>query len=111
MVNSLDIQHYYAFDNGEVRTFYIDVSDGLYKEALDNFVCYSYVVGGAEMLMNMQPIYVADTLDTARLKQLTEKKIEYIYFDDSVLLHSDAELVLNDLYEKDSVRYTARKAE
>ena len=111
MVNSLDIQHYYAFENGEVRTCYIDVSDGLCKEALDNFVCYSYDVGCAEMLMNMQPIYVADTLDTARLKQLTEKKIEYIYFDDSVLLHSDAELVLNDLYEKDSVRYTARKAE
>ena len=110
MMNSLDVQHYYKFENGEIRTCYIDASDGLCKEALNNFVCYSYEVGCAEMLMNMHPIYVADMLETERLKQLTEKKIEYIYFDKSVLLHSDAELVLDYLYEKDSVRYTAEKA-
>lgn len=99
MINSPDIQHYYAFENGETRSCYIDVTDGLCKESLDNLVCYSYGMGCADSLMQMQPVYVDDALDVERIKQLPDKQIEYVYFDQEILLHSDPELVLYNMYQ------------
>lgn len=110
MINSPDIQHYYALENGEIRTSYIDAADGLCKESLDNLVCYSKDVGCAQMLMEMIPVYINDVFDAERIRQLPENRIEYIYFDNGVILHSDPELVINNLYQANSLSYSEQTA-
>jgi hypothetical protein len=40
-MNSRDYNHYYELDNSEIRTAYVDVKDGLSKEALSSLYLYS----------------------------------------------------------------------
>lgn len=100
---------YYEFKNGEIRTYYVDVADGLCKSAVNNMVSYSKNEGCAKVLLNMIPVYISDTLDTEAVKNLTNLGIETIYGQDSVLYYTENNLNLSDLYEKDGVQYTAEK--
>ncbi len=98
-MNSLDFQHYYELGNGQIRTAYLDVSDGLCREAVASLVCYADRQGCAELLMQMIPVYIADTLCEEKLPECS------VYCADDVVCHSDPQLLLTDLYADEMVQY------
>ncbi len=85
-MNSLDFQHYYEMENGEVRTAYLDVADGMCKASVHSLVSYSESAGCAELLMQMIPVYVADSFDADRLP------VYSVYYEDGAICHNDSEL-------------------
>ena len=105
-MSSLDVQHYYERENGEVRSAYIDPTDGLCKSAISNLVGYSRTAGCAETVLNLIPIYIADALDTEMLYELPQKKIEFLYCADAVIFYSDASVTISELYDNGQVRYS-----
>ena len=105
-MSSLDVQHYYERENGEVRSAYIDPTDGLCKSANSNLVGYSRTAGCAETVLNLIPIYIADALDTEMLYELPQKKIEFLYCADAVIFYSDASVTISELYDNGQVRYS-----
>ena len=105
MMNSYDEQYYYQLSNGDVRTSYVDIADGCCKSAVNNLVSYSADLGCAEVLMQMMPIYIADTFDAQALLSLMENGIHSIYCENGVIYYNEKSLVLTELYQKEDVQY------
>lgn len=106
-MTSLDDQHYYEMQIGEIRTMYLDTEDGLCKSATNNLVSYSESKGCADILLQMIPVYINDQWKPELLEDWEKAGLSYIYFQDGMLYSNDSELVLDELYEKDGVRYAA----
>lgn len=98
-MNSLDFQHYYELENGQIRTAYLDVADGLCRAAAASLLCYSDSQGCAELLLQMIPVYIADTFRVEKLPEYS------VYCADEVIYHDDPQLVLTDLYADEMVQY------
>ena len=111
MMSEMDLQHYYALSNGEVRTSYIDVADGFPKTAIDNLYSYSDELGCAEVLMQVIPVYVTEEFQTEAVAALAEAGIYSIYCEESVIKYNDASLVLTEILNEESVKYTTEFVE
>lgn len=109
-LNSLDIQHYYKLQSGEIRTPYLDISDALPKSAFNNLVSYSKDKGCAEILLEILPVYISDSPDKseAALNSLTEKGINSIYFKDHTLCYNEENLRISYLFNQDGVEYKSQ---
>ena len=104
-MNSKDSQHYYELQNGEIRTSYIDISDGFCKSAVNNLILYSYEESCAEVLMQMIPVYISDSFSKERVSGLRTEGIYAVYCEDRKIVYNDDSLTLADLYDKDGVQY------
>jgi len=108
-MTELDNQYYYELSNGETRTSFIDITDGLCKSSKNDLVTYSKEYGCAEILLQMLPVYITDTFHEEALTSLAQNSIYSIYCEDSVIYYNDSALMLTDLYDKENVTYTASK--
>lgn len=105
MMNNQDIQHYYQLRNGEVRTSYLDMQDGICKSSLNNLIFHSKESGCAEVLLHMIPIYIADTFQEEALSDLVDKEIYSIYCKDQMIYYNDSSITFTELYDKDQIKY------
>lgn len=108
--NSLDWQHYYEFQNGIIRTAYVDTTDGYSKSSVDNLVSYAKDSSCAEILLQVIPVFIADDFNEDSLEVLAQNKIYSIYCKDRTILYNDFDLHL-DLSNKDKVQYAAKYVE
>ncbi|MDE7202686.1 MAG: hypothetical protein K2O91_12485 [Lachnospiraceae bacterium] len=104
--NNLDGQYYYKYQDGGIRTAYIDTADGYCKSAVGSLVSYSPNSSCAEILLQVMPVYINDYFEAERLSELVRGGVYSIYCDDSKILYNESSLVLTDLYEDNEVRYT-----
>lgn len=93
-MNDLDIQHYYEFADGERRTSYVDIADGLCRSSLDNLVSYSQEKGCAEVLLSMIPAYITDEFHEEEVDALTAEEIYSVWFQDGELCANDSKIML-----------------
>ncbi len=99
------VQQYFTWDNGEVTSCHIDIADGMSKTAVSDLLGYSKTKGCAEILLELYPVYVADTLNAESLAALPAKGIDTIYADNFVIYTSDAGAKLSRFYAQDGVSY------
>lgn len=107
-IDDRDGQRFYQLKNGEIRTNYLDPADGLCKSAVQDLTCYSKTERCAELALELAPIYVAEALDTQALDRLGGRGIHSIYCRDRVIYGTDPDLTLTQLFQSDSVHYTAK---
>ena len=100
-------EYRYIFSNGEIRTPYLDVRDGFCKSAVSQLTCYSQEAGCGEILLQMIPVYIADSLQTEALTRLAQGGIYSVYCQDSKIRYNDPALILTSLYDGEDARYTA----
>lgn len=105
-LNELDQQRFYELGSGEIRTLYLDPVDGLCRSAIPNLVCYARDKGCGELLLELAPVYIAETFEVEALERLTAKGIQSIYCKSGVIYPTEPGITLTRLYEKDGVRYT-----
>ena len=86
---------FYAYQSGEIRTPYLDTGDGFCKSACSDLVCYSSELGCSEILLQMIPVYIADTLQNNTLDGLAEEGIFSIYSENSRICYNGADLNLS----------------
>ena len=106
-----DRWHYYAYADGGIISTYLDVDDGMSKSSTENLVGYSRTLGCAEMLLQMAPLYIADTLDTERISNLRQEGIYSIWFEGTSLRYNDPTLVPELLKIEEGYQYTLVPAE
>lgn len=104
-MSSLAVQQYFTWDNGSVTSCHIDIADGMSKTAASDLLGYSKTKGCAEILLQLYPIYVADTLNTDALAALPANGIETIYTSDYVIYTSDADAKLSQIYAMGDISY------
>lgn len=107
MMNAMDFQHYYETADGQVRTVYLDETDGLCKSALDSLVCYSENKGCAEVMLHIMPIYIADTFNAEELAVFHKNGIASVYCEENIIYHTDERIMLTNFYSDGEVVYDA----
>lgn len=100
-----DSYDFYVRSDGKLITPYVDV-DGLYKTSTECLVSYSKTKTCAEIALSLLPVFIADELDSTALTELEDKGISSVWFEDLVICKSDSGLVITDLYDDGSVKYT-----
>ncbi len=106
-ISGLDGQRLYQLKSGQTRSTYLDPSDGLCKSAVHDLICYSAQDNCADVALQIAPVYVAQTLDVQALDRLAERGVYSIRCRSRVLVGTDPELTLTNLYEEGGVRYEA----
>ena len=104
---------YYTFADGTVRHAYLDVTDGLCKNALENLFAYSESLGCAETLLHIAPAFIADTFDVTRLDAAERAGVHSVFFEGTTLIAYDRNVTFSRLFEDESGKYTVtyREAE
>lgn len=104
-----DLQLYHQMESGEIRTKYLDAGDALCKSAVDTLLCYSRERSCAELLLEMIPIYIADEFREDAIPALAEEGVASIYCQGSVVRYTDPEIILDNFFDQDGVRYSAEQ--
>ena len=94
--------------DGEIRTKYLSLEDGLDRSALSEFVVYSDSLDCSDVLLSTKDYYIADDFDTDSVTALAKNNINSIFIQDSVVYYTEKELEIKDLYESDNVTFTAQ---
>lgn len=105
-ISTWDTYHYYQLSNGDTRFPYLDIADGLCKSAVSGMVSYSDSRGCAETLLNMIPVYVADSMDQTAMNAMTAKGIYSVYVQDAVIWYNDRDLTVEEIYSNYSLSLT-----
>ncbi len=105
-----DSLRFYRYASGETRTPYVSLADSLCHSALSSLTAYSQSAGCGELLLDLLPVYVADSFDEAPLLALSREGIQSVWCDGGVLYYTDPALELRDLYESEGLHYTAELA-
>ncbi len=103
MITERDILYYFAYEDGETRSSYLSMEDGLCRSSISSLVCYNRDMGCAEILMQMSPLYIADEFSDESVLELQQVGIYSIYCEDFTICYNDPDLELYDLYDKDGV--------
>lgn len=106
-IYSQDVQHYYQLKNGELRTPYLDPRDCIPKNSLENLVAYSKDKSCSEIILDIMDIFISDSFDANKLKELSRKGVYSVYSSDYSLLYNEDALKITDLYDRDGVTYKA----
>ncbi len=89
-----DAQRFYAYENGQIRSAYVDPADGLCRTAWDDLAVCGPEESCAGLLLALSPLYVAERPDTGALTALAERGICSIRCEDGKVLCTDPDLTL-----------------
>lgn len=109
-VSEADEVRFYRLRTGELRTPYVDLTDGLTRTAAHELTCYAQDKTCGELLLSALPVYIADDLDVEALSALASQGIATLRCEDAVLYPSDADIVVTELFADDTVRFTVSQA-
>jgi hypothetical protein len=102
-VNAMDEARFYRLRTGEIRTPYVDIADGVARNAVSGLTGYSADKGCGEILLEMMPVYIADTLQEDALEALVRDGIDFLYCEDEVIHASEDGAVFSHIDEGYSV--------
>ncbi|MCD7771126.1 MAG: hypothetical protein LUH23_03435 [Oscillospiraceae bacterium] len=94
-IDTLDSQHYYTYETGEIRNPYIDPTDGLCKAATEDLVLYSEDATCVDLMLRLIDVYIADELDESKLESLTSDGIYAIYYNGFTIMHTEDDVMLD----------------
>ena len=89
---------YYAYEDGRIASVLIDPADGKEKSVTSAMTCYASTASCSDILLNMAPLYLAETLDTQQVSALKEKGIFTLLSDGKAIYTNDTSLQIQ-LYE------------
>lgn len=102
-----DGNRWFVYEDGSVTTSYVSPLDGMDQCASAQLVSYSYGSGCAQLLLEIAPVFIADSFDTQALQALVEEGVQSIWCSDAVICHTDAQLILKDLLQDENYSYSS----
>lgn len=106
-----DRWHYYSYESGEITTVFLDPADGVSKSATDSLMAYSASQGCSEILLQIAPLFTADTLDTDALIRLAGDRVYSLWTEGSTIFHTQENPVLTLLPQSGGEGYSLTFAE
>lgn len=101
------ISYYYMWKNGEISNPFVDINDGLCKTAINDLIVYSYDSSCSEILLKTIPVYIAESMDYAKLQELMAERYYSVYCKDYRIYYNDSDIEITDVYEnEETVKYT-----
>lgn len=103
-ISSVNDSHYYEYKDGTRRTEFIDLNDGIDKAVVSNMVALSNDYSCLELLLEILPVYINESIDTSLISDLKTKNINMIYIDGREV-HYNFNTTIDNLYSTDSISY------
>lgn len=88
----------YVWDDGTVRHPYVDPADGLCRSAVPALALYASDETCVQLMQKGRGLFIADRLDRTALAALAEEGVGSLAVDGLMVLHSDPELELQEIY-------------
>lgn len=101
---SLDQYIMYRYEDGTVRTQFIDRTDGLDRTSEDQLIGYLYGGTCTDVLMKMLGSYVGQEPDH---ETLTKNGMQIVYVEGNVIRHSEKELGIGNLFDDGKVKFSS----
>lgn len=98
-VNAMDSQRIYVTSDGERKTMYLALEDGLPCAGVDSLTVYSDTLGCAETMLSSLPVFQQEKISDADLAGLTECGARIVLAGDRRLLVTDVKDMLNNIYD------------
>ena len=105
-VNQVDASCYYAYSNGEFANRYIDPANGHYKASVANIFSYSKSGSCAEIAMELAKVFIAETLDEAKIAQMKEDGMYSVWTRGGMVHYNEQGAQISNLYTSDNMTYT-----
>lgn len=84
-----DQWHYYAYESGQITTVFLDPADGVSKSSIDGLTAYSGRYGCAEILLQVAPVFIADSFNAELLEVLAHDDIQSVRCHDRGVVCTD----------------------
>lgn len=105
-----DSSRYCTTEDGKILSSHISPADGTNRRALTDLVGYSRTAGCAEILLQLLPVYIANSFDAQPLQTLADSKIYSIWCEGTEIRYTEAELKLHHLLDTPEQSYTSSLA-
>ncbi len=105
-ISAMDSQRIYVTADGERKTLYLSLEDGLPCAAADSLTVYSDTLGCAETMLLSMPVFQQEKISVDDLTYLTDCGGLAVLAGDRKLFVTDSKVVLNSLYDGYEVEYT-----
>lgn len=99
---------YYTYEDGTVRTHFIDVTSGENVSAIGTYTAYSSSKTCAEIVLDILPLYLAPALDSGKVADLKGNGIYSLYCKDGKIVSNDASLTINPIEREDGTYQVQR---
>ena len=101
-----DRWHYYAYEDGNVTSVYLDTHTGMPVSSTDNLFTYSESKSCGELLLEMAPIIFSAEFDENQLWMLEQKGIHAVWAEGYTLKHTQSDASVDLLTESGGEAYT-----
>lgn len=105
---SQDSLRTYTYEDGTVRTAYIDPASGFCRAAVNDLAAYSAEKSCAEIALALGELYLSRKLDVPAILSLREDGVESLFCKDRVIWHSQPDVQLDELFSGADVQYSER---
>ena len=78
-------EDYYIYENGDIRSMFIDPADGLDRTAAPEIAFCSFDSGCAALALEAAPLYISESLDPDALETLAGEGVTVYYTDNGAL--------------------------
>ena len=80
---------YYVYDDGTVRSAYLDPADGLDRACIPELAAYSFDGGCAALALKLAPVFISDHFNLDALESLANEGITVYYTENGELCSTD----------------------
>lgn len=101
-----DWQRFYQLRDGQLRTPYLDGTDGKCRQSVDSLVCWSEGYSCARLALTMAPVFVVGQFEPAPLEALTAQGVYALWCQDRVFDGTGPLTDIQNLYHSGGVRYS-----
>lgn len=102
LLSETDSERYFVLENGEIRTPYIDISDGLCRSSTRDMTAYSDDFSCADIVLRISRLYISREFDESLVDLIRSSGIQLIYGDDSKVYYTDSQSPFGELFKESS---------
>lgn len=105
---SKDEDGYYVYEDGTSRSHFVNVENGENVSAISTYTAYSATKTCSQIVLEILPLYLADSFDTDKVASAKEGGIFSIYCKDGKILCNDENMTINPI-ERESGTYVVER--
>ena len=101
---------YYTYEDGTVRTHFINASTGENISAINTYTAYSVTKTCSQIVIDILPIYLADSFDDAKVAAAKANGILSVFCKDGKIVTNDENLTINPIERESGTYFVERIA-
>lgn len=100
---------YYTYENGDVRTRFINVATGENISSISTYTAYSSSKTCSQIVIDIMPIYLSETFDADKVAAVKANGVFSIYCKDGKIVVNDENMTINPTERENGTTYQVER--